>query len=82
MLVLDQSTTRIMYCVRYVFSAFCDVIVAKCFQFMQNSLHWYPSPCIKNDYKIGILGNFGRMHGLLTSEACFLRTFKNAFNSA
>jgi len=23
---------------------------------MKNSLHWYPSPCIKTDYKIGLLG--------------------------
>jgi len=38
---------------------------------MKNNLHWYPSPCIKNDYKIGLLGNFGRMYGLLASEACF-----------
>ena len=34
---------------------------------MKNSLHCYPSPCIKNDYKIGLLGNFGRMCGLLTT---------------
>ena len=38
---------------------------------MKNSLHWSPSPCTKNDYKIGLLGNFGRMYRLLTSEACF-----------
>jgi len=25
------------------------------FLFMKNSLHWYPSTCIKNDYKIGLL---------------------------
>jgi len=29
------------------------------FQFMKNSLHWYPSPCIKNDYKIGLWGTLG-----------------------
>jgi len=34
---------------------------------MKNSLHWYTSPCITNDYKIGLLGNFGRMYGLLTT---------------
>jgi len=38
---------------------------------MKNSLHWYPSPCIKNVYKIGFLGNFGWMYGLLTGKACF-----------
>jgi len=38
---------------------------------VKNSLHWYPSPCIKDDYKSGLLGNFGRMYGLLTNEACF-----------
>jgi len=38
---------------------------------MKSSWHWYPSPCLKKDYKIGLLGNFGRMYGLLTSEACF-----------
>jgi len=38
---------------------------------MKNSLHWHPSPCLKNDYKIGLLGNFGRMYGLLANEACF-----------
>ena len=38
---------------------------------MKNSLHWYPSPCIKNNSKIGLLGNFGRMYGLLSGEVCF-----------
>jgi len=26
-----------------------------------------------NNYKIGLLGNFGRMHGLLSCEVCFFR---------
>jgi len=26
---------------------------------MKNSLHWQPSPCIKNDYKIGLWGTLG-----------------------
>jgi len=26
------------------------------FLFMKNSLRWHPSTCIKNDYKIGLLG--------------------------
>jgi len=26
---------------------------------MKNSLHWYPSPCIKNDDKTGLFGNLG-----------------------
>jgi len=26
-----------------------------------------------NNYKIGLLGNFGRMHGLLLREVCFVR---------
>jgi len=61
---------RIIYCVWYgFFSTLRDVIVVKYFQFMKNNLHWYPSPCIKDDYKIGFWGNFGRMHGLLTSVA-------------
>jgi len=38
---------------------------------MKNSLYWYPSPCIKKNYKIGLLGNFGRMYSLFASEACF-----------
>ena len=46
-------------------------LVVKYFEFMKNSSHWYPSPCLKNDYKIGLLGNFGRIYGLLTSEAFF-----------
>jgi len=41
---------------------------------MKNSLHWYPIPGIKN--KIGLLGNFGRMCGLLTSEAYFFRVLR------
>jgi len=44
---------------------------------MKNSLHWYPSPRIKNDYKIGLLGNFGGMYGLLTSEACFFPVLRH-----
>jgi len=43
---------------------------------MKNCLHWYPSPCIK-DYKTGLLGNFGRMYGLLTSEACFFLVLRH-----
>jgi len=31
----------------------------------------------KNDYIIGLLGNLGRMYGLLTSEACFFRVLHN-----
>jgi len=31
----------------------------------------------KNDYKIVLLGNFGRMYGLLTSEACFFRVLRH-----
>jgi len=27
---------------------------------MKNSLHWYPSPRIANDYKIGLWGTLGR----------------------
>ena len=77
MFLFDQSTMRIIYCVWYVFSTFCDVIVVKYFQFMKNSLHWYPLPCIKNDCIIGLLGNFGRMYGLLTSEACFFRVLRH-----
>jgi len=65
MLLFDQSTMRVIYCVWYDFSTFCDVIVVKYFYFMKNSLHWYPSPCIKNDYKIGLLGNFRRMYDLV-----------------
>ena len=44
---------------------------------MKNSLHWYPSPCIKNDYKIGFLGNFGQMYGLLSGEACFFSVLRH-----
>jgi len=40
MLLFDQSTMRHTYCIWYVFSAFCDVIVVKYFWFMKNSLHW------------------------------------------
>jgi len=43
---------------------------------MKNSLLWYPNPSIKNDYKIGLLGNFGRMYSLLTSEACVFRVLR------
>ena len=74
MLLFHQSTMRIIYCVWYVFSTFCDVIVVKYFQFMKNSLYWYPSPL--SHYKIGSLGNFGRMYGLLTGEVCFCRAKK------
>jgi len=48
---------------------------------MKSSLHWYPSPSIKNDYKTGLLGNFGWMYGLLTSEACFFRVLRHTEDS-
>jgi len=41
------------------------------------NLHWYPSPCIKNNYKIELLGNFRPMHGLLSSEVCFFRVLRH-----
>ena len=44
---------------------------------MKNNLHWYPSPRIKNEYEIGLLGNFGRMYGLLSGEACFYRVLRH-----
>jgi len=44
---------------------------------MKNSLHWYPSPCVKSDCKIALLGYFGRMYSLLTSEACFFRVLRH-----
>jgi len=44
---------------------------------MKNSLHWYPSPCINNGYKIGFLGNFGRMYGLLIGEVLFFRVLRH-----
>ena len=67
-LLFHQSIIRIIYAfgklfVGYIFwRGSCKLFVLYISNSFQNSLYWYPSTCIKNNNKIGLLGNFGRMY--------------------
>jgi len=72
MLVFHQSTMRVVLRLIICFYI-CSVVIVQSLHntfliHTMNSLHWCPSGCIENNYKIGLLGKFGRM---LFCELCF-----------
>jgi len=75
MLLFLQSNMRSINCVWQVVSTSVtwqlQNLCTLNFQFIKNNLDWCQSPYIKNNYKIGLWGNFGKIHGLLSCEVCF-----------